>query len=932
MMATEKIIEWLKDTVASSANLHLDSRQVERGDVFFACRGSVTDGHLYIQQAIDNGAAAIVMQPAGKAGQSFPVPVLEVDDLPAELGAVAHAWYGKPSETLSVIAVTGTNGKTTTVQWLAAALNAGKVPCGAIGTLGVMMPDGSNLGGALTTPDVLTTHRSLAAIRDAGGKVAAIEASSIGLDQGRLDHVRIEIAGFTNLTHDHLDYHKTVERYKKAKFALFDWPGLQHAVINVDDAAGVELASAIASREPLTYSLGVNDTALIQARDIQTGTYGLIFNLETRDGAAQIVTRLVGQHNIANLLLVAGVLQYLGWPLARIARVLATLRPVQGRLQVVEPEACGDATSATPMVIVDYAHTPDALERALVALREVADARVGRLICVFGCGGHRDRAKRPLMGRIAERLADRVIVTSDNPRDEDPHAILKEILTGMKQPPTVEVDRACAILSAIWNAQPQDVVLLAGKGHETYQEVQGVRTTFDDREWSRFALTWMRGALLSMDSRSISPGQIFLAFKGDTFDGHDYLDQVHLAGACAAIVEHRRANVALPQFELGDTHLALGKMGAMWRRRFDDLPAIAVTGSNGKTTTKEMVASILKAWHGERESLATAGNFNNDIGVPVSLLRLASEHRSAVFELGMNHPGEIARLAWMVRPTIALVNNAQREHQEFMHTVEAVARENGAVLLALPQDGVAVFPGDDTYSGLWRDLAAPRRCITFGMDAAFDVHVDQIHAESTRTLCRLHTPVGECLVELRAPGLHNLRNAMAAAACAVAAGAPLDVISQGLGDFHPVFGRMQPHQLEDGVQLIDDTYNANPDSVRAAIDVLAGLGGTTVLALGDMAEVGDQGEAMHAEVGAYASERGISTLLTYGLAARHAAQAFGAGATAFDSIDELIACLVALAPANILVKGSRSTHMERVVRGFMEWVMNNKNKGEHDAA
>ncbi|MCI2809463.1 bifunctional UDP-N-acetylmuramoyl-L-alanyl-D-glutamate--2,6-diaminopimelate ligase MurE/UDP-N-acetylmuramoyl-tripeptide--D-alanyl-D-alanine ligase MurF [Eoetvoesiella caeni] len=926
-----KIIDWLKQNAGPTAHLCLDSRLIGRGDVFFACAGATTDGRLYIEQAMNNGAAAIVAEPGHRGDvRAVHVPLLEVEGLTGLLGALAHEWYGKPSEVLSVVAVTGTNGKTTTVQWVAAALNAEDVPCGTVGTLGVTLPDGSNLGGALTTPDVLTMHRSLAAIRDAGAKAAAIEASSIGLDQGRMDHVHIEIAGFTNLTHDHLDYHQTPANYKAAKFALFNWPGLSHAVINVDDAAGRELAGAVAALEPLTYSVEQAGGASIQARDIQTGTYGLIFNLTTHDGVAQIVTRLVGQHNVSNLLLVAGVLQYLGWTLARIARVLTTLRSVEGRLQIVEAEACGDASAATPMTVVDYAHTPDALERALSALREVASVRGGRLICVFGCGGNRDRSKRPMMGRIAAQLADHVILTSDNPRDEDPRLILDEIIAGMPQAPMVEADRAQAILSAIWNAKSNDVVLLAGKGHETYQEVHGRRSPFDDREWSRFALTWLRNPSLSTDSRSITPGQLFLALKGDVFDGHAYLEQVGAAGACAAIVEHRNGAVALAQFELGDTRAALGRIGAVWRRHFE-LPAIAVTGSNGKTTTKEMIASILRAWQGDEGALSTAGNFNNDIGVPLTLLRLREPHRAAVFELGMNHPGEIAHLAAMAQPTIALVNNAQREHQEFMHTVEAVARENGAVLAALPGQGVAVFPGDDEYTGLWRELAGGRRCLTFGLDASFDVHADQIHAEPARTLCQLHTPSGMCALALAVPGLHNLRNALAAAACASAAGVPLDCIKRGLESFHPVSGRMQPHRLDGGLQLIDDTYNANPDSVRAAIDVLASLAGARVLVLGDMGEVGAQGPAMHTEVGAYAKERGIGALLAFGPAARHAAQAFGEGAQAYDSIDELVGYLNTLGPANILVKGSRSMRMERVVQGFLKQTMN-KNKGEHNAA
>lgn len=927
-MTARSVVAWLKKNIAHTGHLCLDSRQLTLGDVFFACPGAQTDGRLYIQQAIQHGAAAVVMQAGAQQADPISVPFKVVENLPGLLGEIADLWYGRPSAALSVVAITGTNGKTTTVQWLAAALNEQGVPCGTIGTLGVIRPDGSNLGAALTTPDVLTMHRSLAAMRQSGATVVALEASSIGISQGRLDHVRIEIAGFTNLTLDHLDYHKTLRAYKAAKFELFKWATLRAAVINVDDPAGAELFESTRSLGAVGFSLRGNGVAALQADDIQAGTYGLVFNLTTPRGAAQIVTRLVGEHNISNLLLVAGVLRQLGWSVARTARSLAMLRSVPGRLQIIEPLLCGDGPAAQPLVLVDYAHTPDALEHVLAALREVVSARGGRLICVFGCGGSRDRSKRPIMGRIAMDLADSVILTNDNPRAEHPQTIVDEIVADLPVTPVIVLDRAQAIMGAIWRAQSSDVVLIAGKGHETYQESKGERTPFDDREWARLALTWQRGLTVSIDTRSIQPGQLFIALKGDRFDGHQYLEQARVAGACAAVVEHCDQAVSLPQFALGPTDAALITMGHAWRRNFQ-LPVIAVTGSNGKTTTKEMIASILKAWSGAEASLSTAGNLNNSIGVPLTLLRLKKAHRAAVLELGMNHPGEIAVLAEMALPTVALVNNAQREHQEFMHSVDAVAKENGAVLSALPVDGVAVFPGDDAYTALWLEMAGSRKNVVFGFESRFDVHADQIGAESTRTTCLLHTPSGSARLTLAAAGLHNLRNAMAAAACAVAAGIPLAAIVQGLSDFSPVSGRLQAHALRDGWQLIDDTYNANPDSVRAAIDVLARLEGKKVLVLGDMAEVGSDSPAMHAEVGAYAKECAIDELMTLGSAAKGSGAAFGAMAQSFDSVDALLAGLIERMPAHILVKGSRSMRMERVVQGLQQWVSDEREGARH---
>ncbi|MGB3741237.1 MAG: bifunctional UDP-N-acetylmuramoyl-L-alanyl-D-glutamate--2,6-diaminopimelate ligase MurE/UDP-N-acetylmuramoyl-tripeptide--D-alanyl-D-alanine ligase MurF [Castellaniella sp.] len=928
-MNTIDILAWLDDRVQRHAHLCLDSRQIQVGDVFFACPGIATDGRAYMGQAQAAGAAAIVC--AADAAHPVPdgIPVLVVEDLASLLGEIAHLWYGRPSDALAVIAVTGTNGKTSTVRWIADAMNSEGMPCGTVGTLGVTLADGSNLGGVLTTPDVLTLHRSLAAIVRSGGQAAAIEASSIGIEQGRLDGVRVQIAGFTNLTRDHLDYHGTFERYKQAKFALFSRPELRGAVINADDAAGGELLGmSLSASHVVGYSLQRSSGAAFRAEDVQHGADGLVFKLFGPDGRVQIFTHLVGEHNISNLLLVAGVLRELGWGMSRVARALAVLHPVPGRLQMVTAIGGASAACPQPLVVVDYAHTPDALERVLTALQPVAAERGGRVWCVFGCGGDRDVGKRAMMGEVAARLADEPVVTTDNPRSESPDAIIEDIVAGMPARPHIEPDRATAILDTVWRAGEQDVVLLAGKGHETYQEVQHVRSAFDDREWARFALSWQQAPGLSTDTRHASAGVMFLALRGEHFDGHDYLDAAAKAGARAAIVSHAVAGAAIAQIVLGDTHQALIRVASVWRRQFD-LPVIAVTGSNGKTTTKEMISAILAAWWGDAARLATWGNFNNEIGVPLTVMRLGKTHRAAVLELGMNHPGEIAVLAAIAAPTVALVNNAQREHQEFMSSVEAVAQENGAVLQALPANGVAVFPDDEPFTGLWQQLAAPRKTLRFGFDESAQVHASRIQAGTDHTEFRLHVGQEVIPVTLHAPGRHNLRNALAAAACARAAGAPLSTIAAGLAAFVPVGGRMRPQLLADGFHLIDDTYNANPDSVRAAIDVLAGLDGRKVLVLGDMAEVGDQGPSMHAEVGAYARQCGIQCLLTLGTASVEAARAFGDGAQAFDSLDALLPRLLAARPAHILVKGSRSMRMERVVHALQT---NGADQGGNHAA
>jgi murE/murF fusion protein len=481
----------------------------------------------------------------------------------------------------------------------------------------------------------------------------------------------------------------------------------------------------------------------------------------------------------------------------------------------------------------------------------------------------------------------------------------------------IEVDRAQAILHAVLSANAEDIVLLAGKGHEAYQEVSGQRTAFDDGQWAQAGLMLRQECSVQTDSRKLDAGSVFVALRGDNFDGHDYLEQVAASGAVAAIVDQTNPQVALPQIALGDTRTALLTLGRAWRKKFV-LPIIAVTGSNGKTTTKEMIASILAEWVGEPNRLATMGNLNNELGVPLTLLRLRSHHQVAVIELGMNHPGEIAVLGGVTLPTVALVNNAQREHQEFMVSVEAVARENAAVFDSLMPGGVKVYPADDTFTTLWNDLSGQHASSTFGLTAPARVWASDIDSDVLGSSFVLHTPVGQAEIALPVPGMHNVRNALAATACALASGASLASVVQGLQKFRAANGRMQPHRLQDGRVLIDDTYNANPDSVRAAIDVLASLPAPRVLVLGDMGEVGDNGPAMHTEVGAYARSRGIDTLLTLGEATRASALAFGQGARHCDSPEQICEMLGKMVIASLLVKGSRFMRMERVVRGYTE--------------
>lgn len=442
----------------------------------------------------------------------------------------------------------------------------------------------------------------------------------------------------------------------------------------------------------------------------------------------------------------------------------------------------------------------------------------------------------------------------------------------------------------------------------------------------RQALGWLSAGCLygdasvrvggvSTDTRSIAAGDLFVALRGERFDAHELLGRAQAGGAAAIVFERWVPGIRVPAIRVADTRRALGEIARGWRSRFE-LPLVTVAGANGKTTVKEMVSAILAEHLGDAHRLATRGNLNNDVGVPLTLLRLRGEHRAAVIEIGTNHPGEIAWLASVARPTVALVNNAQREHQEFLHGVEGSARENGASIAALADDGIAVFPGDDSQAPLWRELAAARRRIEFGLDADAAARYPVRAAPDARPGGFVLEVEGErAEIRLAIDGAHNVRNALAAAACAHALGIGLDAIATGLARFRPPMGRLARLRGAHGAALIDDSYNANPDSVRAAIDALAACEGRRVLVLGDMGETGEHGALYHREVGAWARERGIGHLLALGEAARESVAAFGTGGEHFDAVEPLVERARGLcAPdVTVLVKGSRFMMMERVV-------------------
>ena len=461
--------------------LTLDSRRLRAGDAFVALQGATQHGITFAPAVLAQGASVILAEgpaPAVSARVGERAPTIWIDHLREQVGEIASRFFDRPSAALHVIGVTGTNGKTSIVQLLAAALESLGVRAATIGTLGAGRV-GAIESGERTTPDAISVHALLARFRDEGATHAAMEVSSHALEQGRVNAIDFDVAVFTNLTRDHLDYHGTMQSYGAAKAKLFAWPSLRAAVINADDAFGRELVAQLPQRVQLL-RYAIDSDADVRAGNVRTSGEGLRFTLATPWGTGEIASPLLGRFNVYNLLAVAGCIGALGYTFAQIQNALAQLQPVAGRMNRL-------GGGSAPLVVVDYAHTPDALEQALISLR--AHTR-GKLICVFGCGGERDTGKRPQMGAIAERLADEIYVTDDNPRGENGDVIVAQIVAGLSdaQRAHVQRDRASAIAEALCTARAGDVVLIAGKGHEPYQEIAGVKHPFDDLVVARQAL------------------------------------------------------------------------------------------------------------------------------------------------------------------------------------------------------------------------------------------------------------------------------------------------------------------------------------------------------------------------------------------------------------------------------------------------------------
>jgi murE/murF fusion protein len=914
------------DTGVEVGTVRSDSREVRPGDVFVAVKGIRSDGHAFVKVALDQGAAAIVVErDAGLA--SGKAAVVTVASSAHALGVLIGNELQNPSRKMTLVGITGTNGKTTTTYLVESILRAAGHEPGVIGTVTYRWK-GTSIDAPYTTPTPQVLHETFAKMLADGVTHVVMEVSSAALAMHRLAGVTFSVAAFSNLTQDHLDLHGSMAEYFEAKKLLFT----QHldgvAVVNVDDPKGQAMGAASDGRV-LRVTARAGGDGNIRVVEQTSTVRGIEARIATPRGELAVSAKpLIGHYNVENLALAIGIGEALGLSHAAIAKGIADLPGVPGRVERV-------VNSADLDVLVDYAHTPDALRNVLAAVRPLT-AR--RLICVFGCGGDRDPTKRPKMGAAVAELADLAVVTSDNPRTEDPRAIIEQILPGVPRPFLVEADRRTAIKAAIAEATPGDVVVIAGKGHEDYQIIGTTKHHFDDREVAAEAITerevrhlpgLARDAGSSsivkdvaitrvvIDSRKALPGALYVAIKGEMHDGHDFCAKAVETGAVAVMVE-RGVDVAVPQIVVEDTRIALGKVARAHRRAWTG-KLVAVTGSAGKTTTKELARAALAA---AGPTHAAEGSLNNETGLPLTLLGLRLFHDYGVVEMGMRGLGQIEYLTKIAEPDVAVVVNAGTAHIELLGSTDAIAKAKSEIWLGLREGGTVVMPSDDPRLEQHARTHRPKaRVVTFGERDA-DVRLVEYTPTDAGGQLALDVFGARHDLALQLVGRHAAIDACAAIAAAHAAGASIAEILAGLAHAKPPTMRGEIVDVH-GRKVIVDCYNANPASMAAAMRALAerAKAGHALAVVGDMLELGDHAAPEHRKIGQLAKELGIG-VVSLGELGKLIAEAAGSDASADMFVDVGPAAARALERTKpgdwILLKASRGMKLERVLDQMRE--------------
>ncbi|MCF6246597.1 MAG: UDP-N-acetylmuramoyl-L-alanyl-D-glutamate--2,6-diaminopimelate ligase [Desulfobacula sp.] len=989
-LASELASNWTDTTNITS--ITSDSRQVNQGSLFIAVKGLAADGHDYIEQAFNNGAMAVVAQ------ENMPTPnsdkkdkVIRVKNSRLVMAQIAANFYGHPSKDMTLIGITGTNGKTTTSFLVESILETAGFPTGVIGTVNIRY-NGKTFDTPVTTPDSIDLQKTLHQMKNAGVTHAIMEVSSHGLDLNRIDFCHFDAGIFTNLTQDHLDYHKDMDDYfdcKKRFFTNFLGPRILRpdtknnvpiapAIVNIDNPYGKQLIDLLPYK---TISISTQKKADLFAQDTKDDINGLSAHICKTDGGFNLKSDLTGTFNLENILCAVGVAHALKIDNALIQKGIENCHTVPGRLEKIKPALLSESAESKwdRFMFVDYAHTPDALDSILLTLKQRAPKR---LITVFGCGGDRDKTKRPLMGQIACKHSDIAIVTSDNPRTENPDSIIDDIKTGLEKFNAlsetdvildpyvkgylVEVDRQKALENAVFLSKPGDIIVAAGKGHETYQITNTGTIHFDDKEElikaaQQFAeqfipIPWpikdLEKALqtkavftakatnqiftgISTDSRSIKQTQVFLALTGDTFDGHTFVIDLINCGIKAFVVNiffwdnfSKQNQDAIKQKDLifficDNTLTALGRLGRYQRLR-SNVKVLAITGSSGKTTTRKICEGIFKS---RFHTHATCGNLNNEIGLPQTLLQLSRAHEWAIVEMGMNHPGEISRLAQIALPDIAMVLNTAYVHLEGLGSVENVAGAKSEIFEGVQKNGTAILPLDDPRFPILEACAKRNSNIkthlSFGAKQGSTIHAEHINTDETSVEFRAQIDGILSQFSIHSPGVFMVDNCLAAILAARCAGISVKEITSGLNAFSPVPGRMEITKLNKYITLMDDTYNANPSSVAKALETLKTVskGNNSIAVLGDMLELGDISDQLHRQIGKTVALNNVSHLFVFGIQVKHIITGALENGMKENQIfhgqkDEIAKKVLENAKIAtwVLIKGSRGMTMEQVIQ------------------
>jgi len=953
-----------------------NSEKVKHGTLFIAVKGFIADGHDYIKNAFAKGAIAVVAEYKPENLKNSDCIFL-VENSRLAMASVADRFYGNPSKDMTLVGITGTNGKTTTTWILENIFKTCGFSTGVIGTVNIRY-SGKVYDNPVTTPDSIDLQKTLYKMKMGGITHVIMEVSSHGLDLNRVDFCDFNIGVFTNLSQDHLDYHKNMDEYFNCKKRLFtqllgsDKTQQALAVLNIDDSKGEFLSKSLNYK---TVKVGIKKKADIFARNIKNSINGLSGTICLPDGSFKFVSSLIGKFNLENILCAAGAAHALNIKQKHIKKGIEECKKIPGRLEKIN-------NSIDRFLFVDYAHTPDALDSILRTLREISPKRV---ITIFGCGGDRDRSKRALMGKITCNHSDVSIVSSDNPRTENPDSIIADILQGvnnfhelsnhdlksspLKKGYIIETDRKKAIQKALLISQPKDIIIAAGKGHETYQITNSGTIHFDDKEEfenaamnfaDRFKpIAWRvddlaealgcdplistvkkdyRFTRIVTDSRTIENTDLFCALKGENFDGHAFIKELVKQGIKGFITQkgfidtldknsRKKFQKNRLIFETNNTLTALGKL-ARYQRLRSKVKVVAITGSSGKTTTRQITEEIFKT---RFHTLATKGNFNNEIGMPLTLLNLSHAHEWAIVEMGMNHAGEISRLSRIALPDIAVVTNTAEVHLEGLGSVNNVAKAKAEIFEGLQDSGTAIIPASDPRRNILETKAKENKNIKnylfFGLDQNCDICGCNIKTGTGPTQFSVKISDTEYLFSINSPALFMVDNSLAAISAAMAAKIDIQDIQTGIKAFIPVSGRMNIYKLSESINIIDDTYNANPASVTAALITLNSMSKDkkNIAVLGDMLELGKESDRLHWQIGKKAALLGINKLFVFGPQGKHTIK--GALENQFPSNNiyhgtkDKIAQKV-LENINcdtwLLVKGSRGMAMETIIKGLQE--------------